>query len=190
MKNIKILFILLIAILFGCSDDLLNKEPLSDVTEDNFFTKASDLQLYTNGFYRMLPSTSIYNGDNRAGNILETTLSEEMRSARTIPTTGGGWDWGYLRDINYFLENYQKGDDAAAIAHYGGVARFFRAYFYFDKLKRFGAVPYYDYTIDPDDEESLQKPRDSRQFIVDKILEDLDIAIEDLNEEIKTKYLQ
>ena len=186
MKNIKILFILLIAILFGCSDDLLNKEPLSDVTEDNFFTKASDLQLYTNGFYRMLPSISIYNGDNRAGNILETTLSEEMRSARTIPTTGGGWDWGYLRDINYFLENYQKGDDAAAIAHYGGVARFFRAYFYFDKLKRFGAVPYYDYTIDPDDEESLQKPRDSRQFIVDKILEDLDIAIEDLNEEQQT----
>ena len=186
MKNIKILFILLIATLFGCSDDLLNKEPLSDVTEDNFFTKASDLQLYTNGFYRMLPSISIYNGDNRAGNILETTLSEEMRSARTIPTTGGGWDWGYLRDINYFLENYQKGDDAAAIAHYGGVARFFRAYFYFDKLKRFGAVPYYDYTIDPDDEESLQKPRDSRQFIVDKILEDLDIAIEDLNEEQQT----
>lgn len=186
MKNIKILFILLIATLFSCSDDLLNKEPLSDVTEDNFFTKASDLQLYTNGFYRMLPSTSIYNGDNRAGNILETTLSEEMRSARTIPTTGGGWDWGYLRDINYFLENYQKGDDAAAIAHYGGVARFFRAYFYFDKLKRFGAVPYYDYTIDPDDEESLQKPRDSRQFIVDKILEDLDIAIEDLNEEQQT----
>ncbi|SFC05737.1 Starch-binding associating with outer membrane [Zunongwangia mangrovi] len=186
MKNIKILFILLIATLFGCSDDLLNKEPLSDVTEDNFFTKASDLQLYTNGFYRMLPSISIYNGDNRAGNILETTLSEEMRSARTIPTTGGGWDWGYLRDINYFLENYQRGDDAAAIAHYGGVARFFRAYFYFDKLKRFGAVPYYDYTIDPDDEESLQKPRDSRQFIVDKILEDLDIAIEDLNEEQQT----
>ncbi|UAB86498.1 RagB/SusD family nutrient uptake outer membrane protein [Zunongwangia sp. SCSIO 43204] len=186
MKNIKILFILLIATLFSCSDDLLNKEPLSDVTEDNFFTKASDLQLYTNGFYRMLPSISIYNGDNRAGNILETTLSEEMRSARTIPTTGGGWDWGYLRDINYFLENYQKGDDAAAIAHYGGVARFFRAYFYFDKLKRFGAVPYYDYSIDPDDEESLHKPRDSRQFIVDKILEDLDIAIEDLNEEQQT----
>ena len=119
MKNIKIIFILLLAVLTGCSDDLLNKEPLSDVTEDNFFTKASDLQLYTNGFYRLLPSTSIYNGDTRAGNILETTLSEEMRSARTIPTTGGGWDWGYLRDINYFLENYQRGDNASAIAHYG-----------------------------------------------------------------------
>lgn len=192
MKNIKIIFILLLAVLTGCSDDLLNKEPLSDVTEDNFFTKASDLQLYTNGFYRLLPSTSIYNGDTRAGNILETTLSEEMRSARTIPTTGGGWDWGYLRDINYFLENYQRGDNVSAIAHYGGVARFFRAYFYFDKLKRFGEVPYYDYTIDPDDEESLQKPRDSRQFIVEKILEDLDVAIENLNQDQQlytvTKY--
>ena len=179
-------------LLFSCSDDFLDKEPLSDVTENNFFLKASDLQLYTNGFYRMFPSTSIYNGDAMADNIISTTLSDEMRGARTIPTTGGGWDWGYLRDINYFLENYERCEDEAAKRHFSGVAYFFRAYFYFQKLKRFGEVPFYETTLSADDMESLQAPRETRQFITDRILEDLDRAITNLNEEVQayriTKY--
>ncbi|WP_335965411.1 RagB/SusD family nutrient uptake outer membrane protein [Galbibacter sp. PAP.153] len=193
MKHrIYILTFLCSLILFSCSDEYLNKEPLSDVTEESFFQKSSDLELYTNGFYRMFPEASVYNGDERAGEIITTNLSEEMRSARLIPTSGGGWNWDYLRDINYFLEHYEKCDDENAKKHYSGVARFFRAYFYFDKLKRFGDVPWYDYTIDPTDTESLQKPRDSRQFVTDKIIEDLDYAIANLNDETQayriTKY--
>ena len=186
------LILICMLVVSSCSDDFLDKEPLSDVTPSTFFLKSSDLELYTNGFYRMFPSTSIYDGDERADNIIATTLSEEMRGARTVPTTGGGWDWEYLRDINYFLENYEKCEDEAAKLHYGGVAYFFRAYFYFEKLKRFGEVPYYEGTIEADDTESLQAPRESRQFITDKILEDLDRAIDNLNEEVQayriTKY--
>lgn len=178
--------------LLSCSDEYLNKEPLSDVTEENFFLKASDLELYTNGFYRMFPSTSIYNGDAVVDNIISTTLSDEMRGTRLIPTSGGGWDWGDLRDINYFLEHYEKCEDDNAKKHYGGIAHFFRAYFYFNKLKRFGDVPWYEHTIDPTDTESLQKARDSRQFITDRILEDLDYAITNINDEVQayriTKY--
>lgn len=188
----KYSILICILLLIGCSDDYLDKEPLSDVTENNFFLKASDLQLYTNGFYRMFPSTSIYDGDAISDNIVSTTLSDEMRGSRTIPTTGGGWDWAYLRDINYFLENYEKCEDESAKVHYSGVAYFFRAYFYFQKLKRFGEVPYYDKTLSAEDMESLQASRESRQFITDKILEDLDRAIVNLNEEVQayriTKY--
>ena len=135
-------------LLFSCSDDFLDKEPLSDVTENNFFLKASDLQLYTNGFYRMFPSTSIYNGDAMADNIISTTLSDEMRGARTIPTTGGGWDWGYLRDINYFLENYERCEDEAAKRHFSGVAYFFRAYFYFQKLNQHLLIQIFSHKLD------------------------------------------
>lgn len=193
MKSKIYVFTVLCSLLIvGCSDDYLNKQPLSDVTEDSFFLKASDLELYTNGFYRMFPATSIYDGDDMVDNIITTTLSDEMRGTRVVPTSGGGWNWEYLRDINYFLENYQKCDDQEAKKHFSGVARFFRAYFYFEKLKRFGEVPWYDTTLDPTDSESLQKPRDSRQFITDKILEDLDYAIANLNEEQQayriTKY--
>lgn len=166
----------------SCSKDFLDKEPLSEVTGENFFITASDLNLYTKGFYKMFPQTSIYEGDSRADNIVENMLSTIMRGARTVPTTGGGWDWGYLRDINYFLANYDKGSDEAAKQHYSGLARFFRAYFYFEKVKRFGDVPWYDQPIAPDDE-ALYKGRDSRQFITDKIMEDLNYAIDNLKEE-------
>ncbi|PKD21649.1 SusD family protein [Salegentibacter salinarum] len=181
MNYKRLLFIAAICFsLFACSKEFLDKEPLSEVTPENFFSTASDLQLYTNGFYRMFPHTSIYNGDSRTDNIIQNQLSDEMRGTRLIPTSGGGWSWEYLRDINFFLENYERSNDEAAKNHYGGVARFFRAYFYFEKLQRFGKVPWYDSTIDPTDKESLTKPRDNRQFVVDKILEDLDWAIENM----------
>jgi len=165
---------------YSCETDFLERLPVSDITSETFFTKTSDLQLYTNGFYRMLPATSIYNGDQITDNLIHNTLSDEMRGTRIVPTSGGGWSWSYLRDINYFLENYENGADEASLKHYGGVARFFRAWFYFEKVKRYGDVPWYEEVIDPDDMANLQKARDSRQFIVDKILEDLDIAIEGL----------
>lgn len=181
------IFSLLIALsMYACSEDFLEKQPLSEITAETFFNTASDLQLYTNGFYRMWPSTSIYNGEASTDNIIQTELSDEMRSTRLVPTSGGGWDWEYLRDINFFLQEYEKSDDEAAKAHYGGVARFFRARFYFDKLQRFGDVPWYDEPIAPGDTEALYKAQDSREFIADKILEDLDWAIANLNEEKST----
>lgn len=181
MYDKKIVLVITMCLgIFSCSDDTLDKEPLSEVTTENFFNTASDLELYTNGFYRMFPSTSIYNGDATVDNIVQNELSDVMRGTRLVPTSGGGWNWGYLRDINFFLQEYTRSEDEQAKTQYGGVARFFRAYFYFDKLQRFGAVPWYDTPIDPEDREALDRPRDSRQFIVDKILEDLDVAIADI----------
>ncbi|UII25945.1 RagB/SusD family nutrient uptake outer membrane protein [Fulvivirga maritima] len=187
LRNISILLLTVFA--FSCSDDYLDREPLSEVTPDNFFQRASDLELYTNGFYRMFPGIETYNGDQVVDNIITNTLSEEMRSARIVPTTGGGWDWGDLREINFFLENYGKCDDEEAKKHYGGIAHFFRAYFYFQKVKRFGDVPWYDQTLNPEDIEELQKPRDDRQFVVDKILQDLDTAIANIDDNQETYLL-
>ena len=56
---------------------------------------------------------------------------------------------------------------------------FFRAYFYFEKVKRFGDVPWYDRQLgsaDPD----LYKPRDSRELVMQKMIGDIDYAIENL----------
>lgn len=185
MKKIFLL-VTAIVLLQACNDDFLENKPLSDVTPDNFFQKASDLELYTNSFYRMFPETEIYSGDHNSDNIIHTGPTDLVNGTRTIPTTGGGWNWGDLRDINFFLANYEKADDEKAKRHYSGVARFFRAYFYFEKVKRFGDVPFYDEVIDPDDSESLNKERDNRLFVIDKILQDLDYAIENLNSDKKT----
>lgn len=60
--------------------------------------------------------------------------------------------------------------------HYEGVGRFFRALFYINKVQTFGAVPWYDTSIDTTDTEALFKDRDNREYVAAKILEDLDYA--------------
>lgn len=166
----------------GCSEEELDLAPLSEVTSENFFQKASDLQLYTNSFYLMIPER-IYREDDDTDNVILNTAAERVRGDRIVPTDAGeaGWTWDNLRKINYFLENYQKCQDEAAKKHYSGLARFFRAYFYFDKVKRFGDVPWYSKTVDPTDDAALNKARDSRQLVMDSVLADLDYAIANMN---------
>ena len=43
-------------------------------------------------------------------------------------------------------------------------------------MQTFGAVPWYDTSIDATDREALFKDRDNREFVASKILEDLDYA--------------
>ena len=87
--------------------------------------------------------------------------------------SSGGWNWTRLRDINFFLENYNKVEDDMAKQHYSGVAKFFRAYFYFDKVVNFGDVPWYGQVMEAGDPE-LYKPRESRQIVMDSVLADID----------------
>ncbi len=62
------------------------------------------------------------------------------------------------------------------------MAYFFRGLFYFEKVRRYGDMPYYDYVISDLDEASLKRPRDSRGYVMKKVMDDLDKAIEFLPE--------
>lgn len=101
-----------------------------------------------------------------------------------------GWstgNWEDLRNINYFLGNFRRASASEAILnHYEGVARFWRAYFYMNKVKTFGAVPWYDKEIDSGDHAALYKPRDSREYVMSKVLEDLDFSLPELYYQCQT----
>lgn len=190
MKKIKITrkmllvssMIILSLIVSGCEADILDQQPGDAITSEEFFNTASDLEVYTNDLYDVLPTTSVYMDDSDSDNILGVSAGDRLRGTRIVPTDrgSGGWSWGYLRRINFFLENYERVDDEAAQAQYSGIARFFRAYFYYDKVKRFGDVPWYGNVIEQDDEELLTKARDSRELVMDSILADIDYAIENI----------
>ena len=62
------------------------------------------------------------------------------------------------------------------------VIRFFRALDYFGKIKSYGDVPWYEKDLTDADQEELFKPRDSRDFVLGKIIEDLEFAIQWLPE--------
>lgn len=171
----------------SCNDSFLDRYPIAEISPENSFKTADDLRLYTNGFYEHLPSIrNIIDADLKTDNVLYSSIPEEQRShERILPseTGSGGWDWEDLREINLFFDNYQRCTDEAGRNKYEGVARFFRAWFYFDKVKRFGDVPWYETVIQTDDADLLYKARDSREFVVSKIVEDLEIAVDKLGNE-------
>ena len=156
--NLIIAFFFGVLLSFASCD--LNNLPLDSIAPETFFETENDLKLYTNSFYNMLPSgEGVYN--ERIDNVISNDLSDELRGTRIVPTSGGGWSWTNLRNINYFLENSSKSSDNNAVLKYNGVARFFRAYFYFGLVTRFGDVPWYSTSIEVNDEVMLTKPRDS-----------------------------
>lgn len=178
--NIKsFLIVISAAILSSCSKDYLDRQPESDISPNAFFRTEKDLELYTNSFYRALPSAEgVYNED--VDNIVKQTLPDEVTGKRLVPVSGGGWDWGELRNINYFLENYNRTVPEAQAKKWAAVAKFFRAYFYFDKVKQFGDVPWYSKALDPNDETQLMKGRDPRTLIMDSVMADINYAIANL----------
>lgn len=171
----------LIMVMSSC-EGLLDLTPEDRVTPDTFFNKESDLELFTNNFYpSILPATSIYKDE--ADGIINPILNEAISGQRIIPEVDNavdGWGWSALRQINYFLENSYRCTDTEARNHYDGVARFFRAYFYFYKVRRYGDVPWYDHVIGSADTEDLNKPRDSRELVMQNMIADLDWAADNM----------
>lgn len=167
---------------FSC--DFLEHTSPSKIQADEWFRNEESLQIYANGFlneYTPSYSTLCW-GDENAADCIARTLTSEFFTGSWGPVQQGGWgtgDWNALYNINYFLANFRTTPDVSedVLKHYEGVARFWRAWFYFDKVKTFGAVPWYDAPIDSEDEESLYKGRDSREFVMHKVLEDLDFAV-------------
>lgn len=181
MKIINIFYAFFFIVIFtSCDYDYLNRQPLSDVSPEAFFQSEKDLDLYTNSFYSVIPdATGIYNEAD--DNIVKTGLADRIKGTRITPTSGGGWSWGELRKINYFLQNYaNNGLSEEEAKPYLAEARFFRAWFYFEKVKTFGDVPIYTEVIAANDDESLYKSRDSRIEVMDFVMSDLDYAIANL----------
>lgn len=195
MKKIYYTLVLALAGLLatGCEEDFLERPSEDQVDAAFFFNSATDLEVATNDFYTMLPELTVYTDDAASDNIVPLITAERVRGGRIVPTKrgSGGWSWGRLRDINFFLENYQKVPDEDAKAKYSGIARFFRAFFYFEKVKRFGDVPWYGKVLAAGDE-ALYKARDSRQLVMDSVLADIDYAIANIPAEVElnriTKY--
>jgi len=188
MKAIKILTIIIIFFaIFSCNDEYLERLPKTELAPENFFNNAEDLKTYTNGFYSMLSGSGIATADAQSDNCLAVQASELTRILTTDNASSenitSGWSWWDLRKINFFLENYQRVDAADEYKnHYAGVAKFFRAMFYYDKIKRFGVAPWYSETIGTIDEDLLYKTQDSREMVVDSIMADLDFAIDNIRE--------
>ncbi|TDO05567.1 RagB/SusD family nutrient uptake outer membrane protein [Sunxiuqinia elliptica] len=182
MKKIILYSLLVGSMAFSACEDMLEKEPIHQLSASEFFTTENDLEIYSNSFYEYgLPSANeIARGDGMSDyaaiNSPSTFLSGSWSS---IDQSGWGvGSWSALRNINYFLEGAPNADVSETVLnHYLGLARYWRAVFYLEKVQTFGDVPWYETALQPNDPE-LNKARDSREFVMGKVLEDINFAAE------------
>ncbi len=192
MKQQYLLLLILALTFIGCKKQL-EQLPEATTSKDAVFSSEKGLELYANSFYLILPNANnIHTADNvsdyaarrdvpaflRDGGYSPTVVDNTSASAYALVALGPDWNWGWgsLRNLNYFIVNNVDARVPNDIRqHYQGVARFFRAFFYFEKLKRFGGVPWIGKPLDVTDPD-LYKPRDTRTLIVDSIIADLDFA--------------
>lgn len=174
-------FFLLVAISYSCQKSFLDKRPLNQITDPEFWKTTGDLQSYLNTFYAFLPGWGTHDGgpfwkDNNSDNMAPGLFDQRLAGLATLPITGGGWDWSNVRSANIFLENAPKVPGSSERDHFLGEGYFFRAWFYFELLQRFGDLPWIDKPLLTNSEE-LYNVRESRSVIADHVLEDLDKAI-------------
>ncbi|WP_229707612.1 RagB/SusD family nutrient uptake outer membrane protein [Sphingobacterium alkalisoli] len=172
----------------SCNKEFLDRYPQTSITPEVFFNTEEDLALYINGMLSM-SDHGMYVNDQSTDNVATTGAVEVKNIMTGSPSSQNitsGWGWGRLRTINYFLENYQRADVTAETAnHYAGLARYYRAIFYHNMVKRFSDVPWYSGTLNPGDEE-LYKAQDPRALVMDSVLADLDFALATVREDVPT----
>lgn len=197
MKNYYIGLLLISFMLIGCD---LEEVPQHTANKGAVFGSENGLQLYANSFYEWMPSANNIHqadaiSDYSARRNAPDFLRDGVYSSRTNDNTSasgydlvalGGdsnWGWGALRNINFFLvNNVSPNVPEATRQHFNGLARFFRAWFYFEKVKRYGNVPWIDKPLDVSDPQ-LYGGRDPRTLVMDNVLADLDFAIEHIRTE-------
>ena len=180
------------------SCDVLDKEPLDSISTQQYFANANAqaLEQYCNDLYPKLitghGNPNEYNfgmmeTDFQSDDLLPWDANSVAFSQHSISTADNdNWKWENIRACNAFMQDYELSPETEAVKHrYAGEILFFKTLDYFNKVKRFGDVPWYEHALNDKDEESLMMSRTSRTEVLDHILADIDNAIAFLPEEKK-----
>ncbi|QCX52805.1 RagB/SusD family nutrient uptake outer membrane protein [Elizabethkingia sp. JS20170427COW] len=164
----------------SCNTD---RFPETTISDGNFWNSASDVKLAANFFYTTLPGlgTSDVTVDNWGTFAYPNDKGNSISDgSRVAPATTGDYSYSNIFQANKLIEMapqvIAKGADATEVNRYVGEARFFRAWYYYNMLIRFGGVPIITKTMQINDPD-IYKARDSREDVLKLIYEDLDYAI-------------
>jgi len=201
MKDIKIYLLLLLGtctLFFTSCEDALDKDPLTKISNKDYWKAASDLENYVLQFYPSFPTFGVvgtytgvlsWDADRGSDTQIKASPITFINGTSSPVTTAGAiddvnkytWSWGKIRAVNTFFDNYSKCEDSFGdYAHYLGEAHFFKAWYYFEKVRDFGDVPWYTSALELTSE-GLYNKRDPRTLVVDSILWHLDQAVEHLD---------
>lgn len=190
IKNfLKFAFIPLL-LLNACEKDFLDKQPLTNLSTENFWTTEDDAALALAGVYNKCTTWSGMghicefdcnsdNGIDRKSNQAFLTYGNLNPSTADIKSY---WNNSYreIAGCNYFLENIDKVEemDPAKNSQMIAEVRFLRAFTYFNMSQYWGGVPLVKKTLSM--AESIVVPSASKEDVVNFILTELDAIKDDL----------
>lgn len=197
MKKIfQILSIAVLTLGWSCNDDdFLNRPPTGQLSEEQIWSDEGQVLSVLGDLYNRYVDLSTFKtindvpGWTTVGDFNEAFWSEAGRY-NNFQNSGwelkswATWDYGYIREMNLFIQKCTAADKLtpAVKERYLAEARFLRASYYFELVKRMGGVPLilepmtYDFSGDPS---YLQHPRAKESEIYDFVIKEA--------EEIKDK---
>ena len=198
----KFTYIVLLTAMFaftGCDSDeeFLDRPPAEVLTEEQLFSDQAAIlsvlgdlydRYYDFGTVQDWPTlanfnVSFWSENGRYGDFQNDGWGNDFAST---------WDYGYIREINLFLERADASTtlDEQTKARFTAEARFLRVSYYFELVKRMGGVPLILTTLEYDfsgDASYLQQPRETEAAIYDFIITETDALADILPTDPTTK---
>lgn len=161
MKNltyISTIFLILLAFT-ACDTQVLNQEPLDQISEEAVWDDPALIEAYLNdiylgmghGLYEVMFSSvadeTHFTHGYGVPTIVESNVSPSDRGSFATRGDFNHWDWPNLyfriQQVNVLLDEIQESaiEDQAVLDSYVGQAHFLRAYFYHNLVRIYGGVP-------------------------------------------------
>lgn len=192
MKNkIEILFICLIAFIFGSCEDWLTQEDKSAMSTSQTYSSIASISSVAANLYSRLNYPQDFTIDDQSLDL--TSWDEACNSSAYWASAANKnqdyrqfYDYTLIRYINSHIQSLQT-DISTSIPetykkYFLAEARYIRAFVYFILVSRMGGVPIIEevqeYTLDP---LTLARPRNKESEVYDFICKELDEILDDLS---------
>ena len=197
------------ALLLGmtsCNDAFLDRSPRGAVTDATAFASYESCSAYLLGMYDVFNGKTYVQGpsvqwDNGLGTSTRDTWSGLLDNygtgfsaisnpyadqTVTIPTSADAYSKPYewIRQANLLIDHLDDLDASdAEKKHLEAVSRFFKAFAHYTLLVNYGDCIYVEDTV-TDDSEALTAKRDSRQYVADRIYNELKWVIDNVQDDL------
>lgn len=182
----KYIILLLLCPLFlitSCKKDLLEKPPLDRLTDADFWSNEANVRTFAWSFYPRYfqgyaSGFDLTWGGFFTGQSLNDDVASSSRFTQVTPSSNGTWSgsFSWIRRANLYIDRIKTvpmSDEAKK--HWTGIAKFFRAMEYSNRVNDFGDFPFYGEVLEENDPK-LYKPRDPRTLVMDSVLADFQYA--------------
>lgn len=191
MKNLRYIYLFIFLAFAGCDNDqFLDREPTDILQEDQVWENEDLVFSVLADLYNRLPDYQGLENWWEYANFDEafgSNAGDYWRHQNQEYGYGnwGIWDFGYIRDLNLFIQKCEAATELSedAKTRFLAEAKFIRAMVYFEHVKRMGGVPLilepleYDNSGDPS---YLQFPRAKEHEIYDFVISEMEAVKNDL----------